>query len=60
MTSLNYEDSLKRLLNATSKCVVRVYVVNAFNLSSRDIGSESDPYLIVSLGDKVYKERDSY
>jgi len=39
---------------------VRVYIISAYGLSSRDIGSESDPYLVVSLGDKVYSDRDNY
>jgi Ca2+-dependent lipid-binding protein len=39
---------------------VKVYVINAFNLSSRDIGSESDPYLEVSLGNKVFSDKDNY
>jgi len=43
-----------------SKCTVRVYLIDAFNLSSRDNGSASDPYAIVSLGNKVYNERDNY
>jgi Ca2+-dependent lipid-binding protein len=35
-------------------------LIDAFNLSSRDNGSASDPYAIVSLGNKVYNERDNY
>jgi Ca2+-dependent lipid-binding protein len=34
--------------------MVRIYVIDAFNLSSRDQGDDSDPYLIVSLGNKTY------
>ena len=34
--------------------------MSAFNLSSRDNGSESDSYLIVSCGSKEYNERDRY
>lgn len=40
--------------------IVRVYVIEGFNLSSRDIGSESDPYLKLKCGNKVYDERDNY
>jgi hypothetical protein len=29
-------------------------------LTSRDIGSHSDPYLIVSMGNRVYNERHDY
>jgi Ca2+-dependent lipid-binding protein len=45
---------------STTKCVVRVYIVDAFNLSSRDNGSESDPYLIVKCGNRTYNQRDKY
>ncbi|TNV72912.1 hypothetical protein FGO68_gene3417 [Halteria grandinella] len=45
---------------ASCKCIVRVYIIDAFNLSSRDNGSDSDPYLVVSMGNKVYNERDRY
>ena len=51
---------LKRLLLTKSKCLIRLYVISAYDLSSRDNGSPSDPYLYISLGDKVYNERDNY
>jgi C2 domain len=51
---------LKRLLLKQEKCLVRVYIIDAFNLSSRDVGDDSDPYLIVQLGNKVYNEREHY
>jgi Ca2+-dependent lipid-binding protein len=39
---------------------VRVYVIDAFNLSSRDVGDDSDPYLVVNLGGKTYNQRDKW
>ena len=60
LADLESDETLKRLLMATTKCVVRVYIVDAFNLSSRDNGSESDPYLIVTCGNKTYNERQFY
>ena len=35
-------------------------MISAFNLSSRDNGSESDPYLILNLGGKSYNEQSIY
>jgi len=35
-------------------------MVSAFNLSSRDADSPSDPYLIISLGSKNYNERENH
>ena len=54
------EDILKRQLLESNKCVVRLYMIEAFNLSSRDVGSASDPYLYLKCNKKVYNERSSY
>jgi Ca2+-dependent lipid-binding protein len=40
--------------------VIRVYVISAFNLSSRDNGGDSDPYLILTCGAREYNERRNY
>ena len=60
LADLESDETLKRLLMSPTKCVVRVYILDAFNVSSRDNGSDSDPYLIVSCGNKSYNERDNY
>ena len=36
---------------------MRFYAISAFNLSSRDNGSASHPYLILKCNNKVYNER---
>ena len=41
-------------------CEVNLYLVEGFDFASRDIGSFSDPYVILTLGSKVYNERDNY
>jgi Ca2+-dependent lipid-binding protein len=51
---------LKRMLLKTSKMVVRVYMIEGFDLASRDIGGFSDPYLILKCGKKVYNDRKNY
>jgi len=35
-------------------------VISAYDLSSRDNGSDSDPYLNIVLGNKVYNDRSNY
>lgn len=45
---------------AKSKNLVRLYMINGFDLASRDSGSASDPYLYITLGNKIYNERDNY
>jgi len=60
LADLESDETLKRLLMVSTKCVVRVYMISAYNLSSRDNGGDSDPYLILNIGNKVYNERDNY
>jgi hypothetical protein len=60
LANLESDETLKRLLMAQTKCIVRVYVLNAYDLASRDNGSFSDPYLILSCGNKTYNERSKY
>lgn len=35
-------------------------MIEAINLSMRDIGSPSDPYLYISCNEKVFNERSDY
>ena len=60
LVNLESDQTLKRMLMAQMKCIVRLYVLNAYDLASRDNGSFSDPYLKVKLGKKEYNERDNY
>jgi Ca2+-dependent lipid-binding protein len=40
--------------------IVRVYMIEGFDLASRDIGGFSDPYLKLKCGNKVFDERKNY
>lgn len=51
---------LQKLLLRQSMCVVRVYMISAYDLASRDIGGFSDPYVKISCGEEVFSERDNY
>ena len=42
------------------KLIVRFYLIEGFSFSSRDSGGMSDPYVIVSSGNKKYGSRDEY
>ncbi len=42
---------LQKLLLQQSQCVVRVYMISAYDLASRDIGGASDPYVKISCGE---------
>lgn len=54
------EDFLLKQLHSTKACAVRLYVLEAFDLASRDIGSDSDPYLYVKCGSFTYNGQDKY
>ncbi|NXW51574.1 MYOF protein, partial [Nyctiprogne leucopyga] len=42
------------------KCLVRVYIIRAFDLPPRDRNGLCDPYVRVSLGTKTLGQRDQY
>jgi hypothetical protein len=60
LSTMQQSSTLKRLLLGKNKCIVRLYCISAYDLSSRDNGSPSDPYLNITLGNKVYNERNDY
>ena len=60
LADLQSDEILKRELLESNKCIVRLYVIEAFNLSSRDNGSASDPYLWIQCNNKVVNQRDQY
>lgn len=43
-----------------SECIVRVYIVDAFDLASRDAKSLSDPYVLIKLGKKTVGDPKQY
>ena len=60
LIDIQQQDTFKRLLLNKTKTIVRLYVISAYDLAKRDIGSDSDPYLKITLGNKVVNERDVY
>lgn len=61
--AMNEEDEFdyigRQLLNST-KVVIRVYVVDAFDLVSKDSFSNSDPYVRVKVGKTVVSDRENW
>lgn len=51
---------LKRMLLQNAKMIVRIYIIEGFDLASRDIGGFSDPYIRLKLGDKTVSDRKNY
>lgn len=60
LCDMQSQDTLKRLLLNKTKTIVRLYVISAYDLAKRDIGSDSDPYLKITCGNKVVDEREFY
>jgi Ca2+-dependent lipid-binding protein len=48
------------MLQKASREVIRLYMVEAFDLSSRDNGSDSDPYLRITCNGKTVSDRENY
>ena len=49
----------KQLLTKTQACI-QLYILEGFNFAQRDVGSFSDPFLIVRYGNEVKTTRDNY
>ena len=52
-------EKIAKLLLVKNECVVRVYIINAFDLEQKDLDSASDPYLTVKLGKHKKSDRDN-
>jgi C2 domain len=48
------------MLLKSQKMIVRIYMIEGFDLASRDLGGFSDPYLILRLGNKKFDECKNY
>jgi hypothetical protein len=60
LVETKYEDLMAKMMTQKTKCLIRVYVIEGFDFAQRDIGSASDPYLILSCGKKKFNDQDNY
>jgi Ca2+-dependent lipid-binding protein len=60
ITTMNFQDYMSQMLMMKTQCMIKVYIISAFDLASRDVGSHSDPYVVLKLGNTVVNERDNY
>jgi len=60
LCNLESDEILKRSLLSETRCVIRLYIISGYDISSRDNGSASDPYLFIQCNEKTYNERDNY
>lgn len=56
----SYDEMIKKQLLQQTQCKILLYVLEGYDFASRDIGSFSDPYLIISCGTRSFNERDNY
>ena len=54
------DEVIKKQLLTQTNCKIQLYMLEGFDLASRDIGSFSDPYLIIRCGKRTVSERDHY
>ena len=48
------------LIMQRTKALIRLYILEGYNFAKKDIGSESDPYLVITCGQKTFNERENY
>jgi len=54
------EELIKRQLLSQTPAAIQLYILECFDLASRDVGSASDPYMIVRFGTEVKSLRSEY
>lgn len=60
MKDETYRNIITKQLQTQTQAAIQLYILEAFDLASRDIGSFSDPYILVSFGEEVISDRDNY
>ena len=54
------EERITRQLLTQTQAAIQLYVLECFGLASRDVGSASDPYMVIRCGDVIKSDRDLY
>ena len=54
------EERITRQLLTQTQAAIQLYVLECFDLASRDIGSASDPYMVIRYGETFKSDRDLY
>jgi hypothetical protein len=48
------------MLLTSKQTIVRAYLLDGRQFASRDFGGDSDPYLIIRIGENIFDERENY
>ena len=51
-----FQSKIKEMLNRQTDAIVHLYLIQGYDFASRDIGSHSDPYLIVRCGEMEFND----
>ena len=54
------DDMIKAALSRKTAAIVHLYLIQGYEFASRDIGSPSDPFLIVTCGEQTEGNQDEY
>ncbi len=57
---MSYNETLCRMMMKKTRSIVRLYMVRAFDLMTKDDGGHSDPYLKLELNGTKVNERKNY
>jgi len=60
LEDVRFSGEIKSLLSRTTDAIAHLYLIQGYEFASRDIGSPSDPYLIIRCGDTEFNERENY
>lgn len=60
LEGIRFSGIIKEMLQRNSEAIVHLYLIKGNDFASRDIGSPSDPYLVVSCGETEFNDRDNY
>lgn len=53
-----YKEIIQKQLLTLTTAQIQLYILEGFHFAQRDVGSFSDPYLLVKFGDEVTSLRD--
>ena len=60
LQDVSLDDMIRGALSRKTEAIVHLYLIQGYEFASRDIGSPSDPFLIVTCGDQTEGKEEDY
>lgn len=60
LESVAFSGIIRDLLGRKTEAIVHLYLLQGYDFASRDFGSASDPYVVITCGDHVVNQQDDY